>query len=291
MAPLSGAAAASRCALQRPSSLRQAGAPPLRPARRQQRPARRPSAAPAPESSVTGTAEAQPSLLSEAEKFVLGMAEAEEAAAAPPPAAGQPAQLQGQLAALRGQVAELSAKIDALYSTVLVGVALPPPAEGDEKGAAASAALAAELAAGLPDPATLTEARFGELGRSSPKVGAAAAVEGHLHVHPSCFPSPLLVLCACPAALLRSCCSSCNAARGCCLCHQPPCLYPAQLVAALLQAKERGDPQGWLAFQVGRCRDALLLSILPPAALPAACSAIMAWDCPAAHRSLMRLGR
>ena len=24
-----------------------------------------------------------------------------------------------------------------------------------------------------------------------------------------------------------------------------------QLVAALLQAKERGDPQGWLAFQVG----------------------------------------
>lgn len=173
MAPLSGAAAASRCALHRPSSLQQAGPPPLRPARRQQRPARRPSAAPAPESSVTGTAEAQTSLLSEAEKFVLEMSEAEEEAAAPP-AAGQPAQLQGQLVALRSQVAELSAKIDALYSTVLVGVALPLPAEGDDAGAAASAALAAELAAVLPDSAALTEARFGELGRSSPKVGAAA---------------------------------------------------------------------------------------------------------------------
>lgn len=106
-------------------------------------------------------------MLSEAEKFVMEMAEAE---AAPPAAAGQPAQLQGQLSVLRGQVAELSAKIDALYSTVLVGVALPAAPEGDEEGAAAAAALAAQLAAVLPDPSALTEARFGELGRSSPKV-------------------------------------------------------------------------------------------------------------------------
>lgn len=167
--PLSAAApAAARCPLQRSSNLQQAGAPQLRPARRQRRPARRPSAAPAPDGSVTYTADVQPTLLSEAEKFVMEMAEAE--AAAPPAAAGQPAQLQGQLSVLRGQVAELSAEIDALYSTVLVGVALPAAPEGDEEGAAAAAALAAQLAAALPDPSALTEARFGELGRSSPKV-------------------------------------------------------------------------------------------------------------------------
>lgn len=48
----------------------------------------------------------------------------------------------------------------------------------------------------------------------------------------SCSPAVLLLLVA--AACLT----------------KAPCVYPVQLVAALLQAKERGDPQGWLAFQV-----------------------------------------
>lgn len=173
MAPLSGACASSRCALQRPINLLHAGQQPLRPARRQQRAARRPSAAPAPESSVTGTTEAT-SLLSEAERFVMEMAEAEAAAAPPAAAAGQPVQLQGQLAALRSQVEQLTSQIDALYSTVLVGVALPAAADGDEEGTAAATALAAQLKEVLPDPAALTEARFGELGRSAPKVRAGA---------------------------------------------------------------------------------------------------------------------
>lgn len=158
------------CGLQRPAAV---PAAPLAPRRRGRRVGRLARAAPAPESSATSTAEAQASLLSEAEKFVLEMAEAE--AAPPPPAPRQPAELQAQLAALRSQVGELSAKIDALYSMVLVGVVLPAPAEGDEQGAAAAAALATQLAEALPDPAALTEARFGELGRSSPKVRASSA--------------------------------------------------------------------------------------------------------------------
>ncbi len=52
------------------------------------------------------------------------------------------------------------------------------------------------------------------------------------------------------ACLHRAGCGACShkpfraATHLCCACR-------AQLVAALLQAKERGDPQGWLAFQVG----------------------------------------
>lgn len=76
-------------------------------------------------------------------------------------------QLLQQLHPTTAQVKELSCKIDALYGGVFVGVQLPPPAEGD---GAATEALASELAAALPDPATLTEAGFGELGRASPRV-------------------------------------------------------------------------------------------------------------------------
>ncbi|KAL4859226.1 Acyl-coenzyme A oxidase [Chlorella vulgaris] len=126
-------------------------------------------------------------MISEAEKFVLGMSSDAAAAAAESAPLPPPMQLEDQLAMLRSQATELSRRIDAQYSGVFVGVALPH-AEG---GAAADSDTAQlELRTALPDPAELSEASFGELGRSVPK-----------------------------------------------------------LVAALIQAKERSDPQGWLAFQ------------------------------------------
>ena len=70
------------------------------------------------------------------------------------------------------QVAELASNIDALYSSVFVGVQLPA-APGGENGQAAHQHQQQhldELAAALPDPAALTEASFGELGRAAPKV-------------------------------------------------------------------------------------------------------------------------
>lgn len=76
------------------------------------------------------------------------------------------------------QASELGTKIDTLYSSVFMGVEIPqptppPPTEVDDKaaaGAEAAAALQAQLAQVLPDPSQLTEAGFGELGRSAPKV-------------------------------------------------------------------------------------------------------------------------
>ena len=130
---------------------------------RAQGPAR---ASPAPDSSAVGIDDVQ-LMMSEAEKFVPEMSEAEAAAAAaaPPPVGTQ--QLEAQLVELQQQIRELGAQIDALYSGVFVGVELPAAAEDDS----AAAALASELAAALPDPSALSEAAFGELGRTSPKVG------------------------------------------------------------------------------------------------------------------------
>lgn len=75
------------------------------------------------------------------------------------------------------QAAGLGSKIDALYSSVFVGVELPqlevPTGGADDRAsseAEAAAALQAQLAQVLPDPSQLTEAGFGELGRTAPKV-------------------------------------------------------------------------------------------------------------------------
>jgi hypothetical protein len=65
------------------------------------------------------------------------------------------------------QATDLSRRIDAQYSGVFVGVALPH-AEGGAAGDSDAAQL--ELRTALPDPAELSEASFGELGRSAPKV-------------------------------------------------------------------------------------------------------------------------
>lgn len=93
------------------------------------------------------------------------------------------------------QVAELGRKIDALYAGAFAGMQLPRPAEGEE-GAEAAAALAAELAAALPDPSSLTEAAFGELGRTSPKAGALPA---------ACSSAQLVAAsCTCPLLLPSS---------------------------------------------------------------------------------------
>ncbi len=76
------------------------------------------------------------------------------------------------------QATKLGSKIDSLYSSVFVGVELPPPpvrtqGEADHKAASeaeSAAALQSQLAEALPDPSRLTEAGFGELGRTAPKV-------------------------------------------------------------------------------------------------------------------------
>lgn len=133
------------------------------------------------------------------------------------------------------QISELSAKVDALYAGVFVGIALPPPDEGEE-GAAAE--LAAQLAAAMPDPAALDEARFGELGRTAPKVGRLRVL--------------MLLVWRCCCGLLPPLQLAVLLALPCCA--QPP-LHPPhlpsflQLLAALIRSKERADSSAWTAFQ------------------------------------------
>ncbi|PSC71131.1 protoporphyrin IX magnesium chelatase [Micractinium conductrix] len=120
-------------------------------------------------SSVTGPT--QDSMLSEAEKFVLELS-AEEAAAAAAEATAPVNELEAQLVQLQQQITQLSTQINALYGSVFVGVDLPAGGAHAPEDAAA-AELRAQAAAALPDPAALTEASFGELGRAAPKLVGA----------------------------------------------------------------------------------------------------------------------
>ncbi|KAL4458671.1 hypothetical protein ABPG75_013536 [Micractinium tetrahymenae] len=128
--------------------------------------------------------------MSEAEKFVLEMS-AEEAAAAEAAPAYDSSELHAQLQQLKDQAAELGSKIDTLYGSVFVGLELAQPSQApggaDAKAAAeaeAAAALRAQQAEVLPDPSQLTEAGFGELGRTAPKL-LAALIKAKEQAHPA----------------------------------------------------------------------------------------------------------
>ncbi|KAG1670953.1 hypothetical protein FOA52_011388 [Chlamydomonas sp. UWO 241] len=96
-------------------------------------------------------------------------------------------QLSARLSALRVQASELTAQIDGLFSDCFVGLSIPADEAEAEAGAALSrvAAASSEEAEGTPPVAMqlvgrLTEAQFGEMGRTRPAALKAllAAKEG-----------------------------------------------------------------------------------------------------------------
>ncbi|GAB4822002.1 hypothetical protein N2152v2_009048 [Parachlorella kessleri] len=101
-------------------------------------------------------------MLSEAEKFIQSVTAGEVAPS-------EAAQLEAQVAALQRQAEEQQRKVDALYQSAFEGFQWP---EHDGE-ASVGGSLAEECAQLGIDFSDMSEAKFGQLGRSSPKASCS----------------------------------------------------------------------------------------------------------------------